>query len=290
MRSVKTAAILASLFSAAVAQADPIFSESFETGAAAWSAGDGNALTITTEDTTACSTSFQHEPTGGRLVYTNDAFATTGGDTYCLSAWVRATGDAQPFLGVFSLDDAGTGYGYRWLIGNDGFDNGFGDTVTAVTADGAWHWYAAAVALDPATTMTSVLEQLIGSDGSADFDAIRLTAGPCATAYAGADQHQVCASDAVCTASGACETMTPPGDMGGTSTGPVASSTGNNTTFTPPTSTPVAAEGTPSNTGAVTTTAAGGGGCSMSGTESGSFGVMMLAFAAVLLVARRRRA
>jgi MYXO-CTERM domain-containing protein len=163
-----------------------------------------------------------------------------------------------------------------------------------INADGAWHWYAASVTLDPSTTQIQVGFEL-GSGSSADFDDIAVTAGPCANAYAGADQHQTCSGDTpVCSADGSCQAATPPGDMGGgpSSTpdmggAPASSFPGGNTAFTPSTS--VSAEGTPSGTGPVR--AGDAGGCSVGGTESErSFAVMLLAFVAVLLAGRRRRA
>jgi MYXO-CTERM domain-containing protein len=296
MRSVKLVAILGSLVSAAVAQADPLFSESFENGSANWLADDGNPVGITADDTTACSTSFQHETaaTAGRSIATA-AMSVAAGD-YCLSAWVRASSDASPFVGLATADADANLLGYRWLIGSAGFDDGSGDQIARVTGDEAWHWYAASVTLDASVASLSVVDEILGSAGYADFDDIQLSAGPCEPGYAGADQHQVCVADAVCTASGACQSSTPPGDMGGgPSSTPDMGGTSSpfpagNQVFTPSTP-PVAAEGTPSGSGAVNATAGGGGGCSMGGQQGQrSAGIMMLAFAVVLFVARRRRA
>jgi len=47
------------------------------------------------------------------------------------------------------------------------------------------------VTLDPSITSIQATFEL-GSGTSADFDDIAIVAGPCADAYAGVDQHQVC--------------------------------------------------------------------------------------------------
>jgi MYXO-CTERM domain-containing protein len=293
MRSVKSIAILVSLFSAAAAQAEPLFFESFEDGNGRWQATDGNAIAIASGDDGVCSSSYQHEtiPHSGARVMTDSAIAVTGGADYCVSAWVRASSDSMPFLGLQPLDADGNAAADVWLIG----DTSLGAEVQT-TSDDVWHWYAAPVTLDVTTTKVNLQDMMFTGSGYADFDDIAIAAGPCPTAYAGVDQHATCSSDApVCGSDGACSpVVTPPGDMGGgpSSTpdmgGAVSSNfPGGNTTLTP--ATPVAAEGTPLGTGAVTSEA-GEYGCSMGGREGQrSFGLMMLAFVVVMLAGRRRR-
>lgn len=104
-----------------------------------------------------------------------------GGGPYCVAARVRASADAQPFLGIDACDVDGRDLGDRWVLGSDGYDDGLGDRVLAVRADGASHAYAATVTLDAETSSIVVAEQLVG-DGAADFDDITITAGPCAPA------------------------------------------------------------------------------------------------------------
>src|SRR5439155_11782976 len=97
----------------------------------------------------------------------------------------------------------------------------------------------------------------------------------------------VCASDGSCRPQ-----VTPPDDMGGgPSTAPDMGGgsspfPASNQVFTPSTP-PVSAEGAPSGSGAVNASAGGGGGCSMGGQQAQrSAGIMILAFALVLFVAR----
>ncbi|HWE27725.1 MAG TPA: hypothetical protein VHB97_06970, partial [Polyangia bacterium] len=146
MRSTKFLAIIGILSSAAAAQAQPVFFENFENGSSSWNANDGNPIVLSS-DAAVCSTTFQHETVsaaGGR-VFTNNNITVVGGADYCLSAWVRASSGAQPFLGFYVYDSAQTEYGSRWPIGVAGYNDGFGDQVVGVTGDDAWHWYVAPV-------------------------------------------------------------------------------------------------------------------------------------------------
>ncbi|MCU1276939.1 MAG: hypothetical protein JWM53_485 [bacterium] len=300
MRPVKHLAILASLFSsAAVAQAEPLFFESFENGNGAWHAADDNEIVITS-DTETCSTKYQHETvpcsTGGRVL-SNFRASVTGGGQYCVSAWVRASSDSLPMIGVEPFDIDGNSAGDQWLVGS----TYYGAQVDVV-ADDTWHWYAANLTVDATAATLGVKDMMFTGSGYADFDDIAITAGPCAEIYTGADQHQVCSGDApVCSADGSCQAVAPPpSDMGGgpSSTpdmGSSGGSSGGSSTFPgsnqalnpPPASTPVAAEGMPSGAGAVTAS----GGCSMGGSEGErSFGLMLLAAVAVMFAGRRRRA
>jgi len=297
MRALSFVALIATLLPAGIAAAEPIFTENFENGTTSWTAVDGNPIAVGS-DTSTCSTSYQHETIdygGGRVV--SNAFPVVSGSDYCVSVWVRATTDATPFLGVRSFDADGNYSGDHWLIGADGFDNGYGGSAVVVASDGAWHWYAANVTLDAASASLQVMDELYLVDsGSADFDDIAVTAGPCTAAYAGADQHQVCGNDfPVCSADGSCQPM--PSTGGGSSTPDMGPSSPGvsfpGATSGVSASTPVAAEGSPAGGGAVTTTtmSSGGGGCSMGGSEGErSFGIMLLAFVGVMLAGRRRRA
>lgn len=291
MRSLRIIPLLASLFVARAATAQTVFSEDFENGTAQWSAYDGPIVVAT--DTATCSTSYQHETvsySGGRVV--SSVVPVTGGATYCFSAWMRASSDATPYLGVETYDSDGNWQAGHWLIGDNDL-NGFGGHSVVVTSDDMWHWYAAEVTLDASTGSIDLLtEMYTPTSGYGDFDDIAVTAGPCAMAYAGADQHQVCGNDApMCSADGSCQALPPPAPVDMGSSSPGVSFPGVTSGVSP--STPVAAEGSPAGGGAVTTTtmSSGGGGCSMGGSEGErSFGIMMLAFLGVMIAGRRRRA
>lgn len=311
MRSVQSFAILASIFAASVAQADPLFSENFENGAGNWSASDGNPVGSVSDEATPCSTTFQHEvaqsPTRYMTANTQTAIATSG--SYCLSAWVRASSQSNPFLGFAEYAADGSLIGYRYGIGDATYVDAFGDQIVGVSGDETWHWYAATMAID-ATAVVSIdmFDQITGDSGYADFDDITLAAGPCPEAYAGVDQHQVCAGDTpVCTIDGSCQPVAvPPADMGGPSSTPDMSggpsstpdmgaapsptAPGGNVALNPPPSTPVAAEGSPAGGGSVTAPSATNGGCGVAGNESDrSFAVLLIAFVGVMLASIRRR-
>ena len=70
----------------------------------------------------------------------------------------------------------------HWLIGGDaGYPTGYGDTVTPVTSNGEWAWYAKPFTMDAYTTFV-VLEDENHAGGTADFDTIELVAGNCPAA------------------------------------------------------------------------------------------------------------
>jgi hypothetical protein len=156
------------------------------------------------------------------------------------------------------------------------------------------------------TASVVLADELWQSSGYADFDDISLSLGPCDATYAGADQHQTCSGDTpVCSADGSCQAVPPPPpadmsggsptpDMGATPSTPGTVSTfpGANQTLTGPTGTnptmPTAATDPTTPPTASTKSSAG---CSIGGSEGErSFAVMLLAFVAVMIAGRRRRA
>jgi fibronectin type 3 domain-containing protein len=159
--------------------AAPDFSEAWESGSGAWRTADGNPIVLSNEGS-ACG-SFQREtiPTGGGRVFTTATIPVTGGAPYCLSGWLRGTSGALPFLGIQLTDAAGTITGQEhWLIGQQGYGDGYGSYVTAVTSTGDWAWYSKAFVLEPGAT-DLVLKDENFANGVADFDGIELRSGAC---------------------------------------------------------------------------------------------------------------
>jgi hypothetical protein len=179
-----------------------VFSENWEAGTGAWRA-NGGPITLVTESS-ACDT-FQRESvsaSGGR-VFTASGIPVNSGASYCLTAWIRGTPDAIPFLGIQISDAAGDLLGAEhWLMGLAGYTTGYpdNDVVTTVTSDGNWGWYAKAFTMDAGAGDVVIKDENFSS-GSADFDLIQLYAGACPDA-----PTSVCAAPvpecqaAVCTA------------------------------------------------------------------------------------------
>jgi hypothetical protein len=179
-----------------------VFSENWESGSGAWRA-NGAPISLASE-TSACDL-FQHETLsaqGGR-VFTVAGIAVNSGASYCLTAWIRGTSDAIPFLGMQVSDAAGDLTGSEhWLMGLGGYTTGYpnNDVVTTVATDGNWRWYAKSFTVDAGASDIVLKDENFGS-GSADFDLIQLYAGACPAA-----PTSVCAAPtascqaAVCTA------------------------------------------------------------------------------------------
>lgn len=161
-----------------------VFTETWESGAGAWRAVDGNPVAVTS-DGSACD-QFQRETisfSGGR-VFTKAATAVNAGAVYCLTAWIRGTTDAIPFLGIQLSDASGTPTGSEhWLIGMPGYTTGYanGDTVAPVTSTGDWGYYAKSFTMDAAVSDVVLKDENFGT-GAADFDLVQLWAGACPVA------------------------------------------------------------------------------------------------------------
>ncbi|HSS40077.1 MAG TPA: hypothetical protein VLT58_15020 [Polyangia bacterium] len=158
-----------------------VFAESWESGSSGWHAVDGNPVAIYVEGS-ACG-QFQRETisfSGGRVV-TNAGIAVNAGATYCVTAWIRGTSDAVPFIGAQIADAAGNPIGAEhWLVGLPGYTTGYpnDDTVTPVTADGNWAFYSKTFQMDAGASDIVLKDENFGN-GAADFDMIQLWAGDC---------------------------------------------------------------------------------------------------------------
>ncbi len=158
-----------------------VFTETWESGSGAWHAADFNPITLAS-DGSACG-QYQHETisySGGRVL-TVSGIPVAAGTTYCMTAWIRGTTDATPFLGFQVSGPGGNFTGMEhWLIGLAGYTTGYpgNDTVTPVTSDGNWAYYSKAFTMDAGTSDVVLKDENFGS-GAADFDQIQLWAGAC---------------------------------------------------------------------------------------------------------------
>jgi hypothetical protein len=124
---------------------------------------------------------FQEETvpgTGGRVF--SPLIAVNAGASYCLTAWIKGTPDSQPFLAIQDDDAFNSLSTEHWLIGLTGYTTGFpnNDTVTPVTPDGNWAWYAKSFTVDAGTSFLVIKDENFLT-GAADFDMIQLYAGAC---------------------------------------------------------------------------------------------------------------
>ena len=158
-----------------------VFAETWESGGSAWHSVDDNPLAIYVEGS-ACG-QFQREMVsfaGGRVV-TTAGIAVNAGAAYCLTAWIRGTTDATPFIGLQISDGGGTPNGAEhWLIGLPGYTTGYpnDDTVTPVTPDGNWAFYSKSFQMDAGASDIVLKDENFGN-GAADFDMIQVWAGDC---------------------------------------------------------------------------------------------------------------
>jgi hypothetical protein len=157
-----------------------VFTESWESGTDGWTTHDGSAITLGS-DGSACGMFQQESVTseGGRVF--SSAVAVNSGATYCLTAWIKGTTDAIPFLGIQVSDASGNLTGAEhWLMGLPGYTTGYpnNDLVTTVTPDGNWAWFSKAFTMDAGTSDVVIKDENFSS-GSADFDLIQLYAGAC---------------------------------------------------------------------------------------------------------------
>ncbi len=157
-----------------------VFTEDWESGTGAWIANFSPV--VLASDGSACDL-YQHETLnsqGGR-VFTAAGIPVNGGATYCLSAWIRATDGATPFLGIELSSAAGVRNGIEhWLIGLSGYNTGYpnSDTVTPIVSDGNWAWYTKSFSMDASASDIVIKDENFGG-GAADFDMIQLFAGAC---------------------------------------------------------------------------------------------------------------
>lgn len=161
-----------------------VFTETWESGTGAWRAVDDNPIAVYVESS-ACG-QFQRETisfSGGRAL-TSPGIPVNAGATYCLTAWIRGTPDAIPFVGVQVSDAAGNPTGVEhWLLGMPGYTTGYpgNDLVTPVSSDATWGYYSKYFKVDPGTSDLVIKDENFGS-GSADFDTMQLWAGACPAA------------------------------------------------------------------------------------------------------------
>jgi hypothetical protein len=172
------------------------FGENWESGTGAWHSIDARPLTLASASPQ-CAGTYFHEtailPQGGGRVFTNVPTPVVGGRTYCLSAWVRGTPGAVPYVGFHRSNAAGQPSIYEqfWGLGGCGDGDYLGGAIMPMVSDNTWRWYPKQMVMPAAWTHVFLRFQLFqGPAGSsADFDQIQLVEGPCP-----ADPPSTCAA------------------------------------------------------------------------------------------------
>ncbi|MFO0662353.1 MAG: MYXO-CTERM sorting domain-containing protein [Polyangiaceae bacterium] len=187
-----TLALFASTFSSS-ALAQLQYKEGFENGAPGWQTLPGagrctqtvfeanRSLVIMSSTTAAdCSGKFLRESIGacgGRAF--SAPVATTPGQAYCLTTWMRHGAGANAesgYAGVNGTNAAGTQFlAEQWIIGG----TIAGGDVPAANLDGKWHWYKSAFNATHAFTMIQVERFEGGNAANIDFDDMRIYKGAC---------------------------------------------------------------------------------------------------------------
>jgi hypothetical protein len=183
-----------------------VFTETWDSGAGAWRTVDGTPVVVTS-DGSVCD-QFQRETLSfaGGHVFTKAGIAVNAGAVYCLTAWIRGSTDASPFLGMQIANADGTVAGSEhWLIGMPGYSTSYpnDDTVAPVASTGDWAYYAKSFTIDSGVSDIVLKDENFGT-GAADFDQIQLWAGACpAPPAAGCAAPTPACQAALCTG-GAC--------------------------------------------------------------------------------------
>jgi hypothetical protein len=163
-----------------------VFSENWESGIGAWRSIDSRPITVASASPQ-CAGTYLHEtailPQGGGRLFTIAPVPVVGGQTYCLSAWVRGTPGAVPYVGFHRSNAAGVGSIYEqfWGLGGCGDSDYQGGVITPMVSDNTWRWYPKQMVMPAGWTHVLLRLQLFsGPVGSAaDFDQVQLVEGPC---------------------------------------------------------------------------------------------------------------
>jgi hypothetical protein len=107
-----------------------------------------------------------------------------GGKTYCFSGRMRWVSGGWPYFGI-DTNGSGPDVGEHWLIGHDGWGDGYGGTVAAIPENAAgWNQYNKTITLGAGITsfdfkVESFSGQSKGGAPEVYFDDISLSNGPC---------------------------------------------------------------------------------------------------------------
>ena len=168
-----------------VACTDVLYTEDWESGSGGWYSVAGGPVVVASE-AAPCNGHFVRETvlySGGRT-FTTQSIPVVGGQTYCMSSWVRSGVGTQPFLGIEHSNAQGARGTEHWLIGNCGYPNGYGGSVSPLTPDGVWRWYSDQFTMSAGVSHVILKIEIFsaGLPGAADFDDIQLIEGPCPAA------------------------------------------------------------------------------------------------------------
>ena len=119
--------------------------------------------------------------------YFSPLISLQGGRTYCVASWIWWVGGGWPFVGIDNYSASGVFLGENWLIGQAGYDTGYGvgDTVTPVPTDTTdWQWYAKTITLRSDATGVRMKNELWSEAGKGGanlgfFDDLAIYDGTC---------------------------------------------------------------------------------------------------------------
>lgn len=117
-------------------------------------------------------------------IFSRPGIAVTAGARYCVSGWVRASAESQPFFGIASVDAGATRLLRTdiWLVGQACYGSGIGPVVSPTVLDGNWRWYARDFVMPAGVTFASITLELwngVPSGRQADFDTLQFSEGGC---------------------------------------------------------------------------------------------------------------
>jgi hypothetical protein len=132
-------------------------------------------------DTSTCRGSFLRETVRAEQgrIFSRPGIPVTAGTRYCMSGWVRATAESQPFFGIAAVDMGATRIIRPdiWLVGQACYGTGIGPVVSPTILDGNWRWYARDFVMPTGVEFASISLELSGRQ--ADFDTLQFSLGGC---------------------------------------------------------------------------------------------------------------
>ena len=190
--------------------APAVISNDFETGIGTWHSkwGPSDPVTVVVDPTA---------PVGPHVVkvtrldsggeYFTDPLAIQGGKTYCFSGRMRWVSGGWPYFGIDAFG-SGPGVGEHWLIGHDGYPDGYGGTVAAIPENASgWNQYNKTITLGAGITsfdfkVESFSGQSKGGPPEVYFDDISLSDGACVQEVA---NGTACSDGSACSQSDTCQ-------------------------------------------------------------------------------------
>jgi LmbE family N-acetylglucosaminyl deacetylase len=158
------------------------YAQEWESGAGAWTDGQGNAPAVTSDNTSRAGPGVMSvSRTASAADYFSPWADVAGGQTYCVQAAVRWLGGGTPFVGL----QPSTASAPVWIIGASGYSDAFGPVKVVDASATGWQQFQYAVPMPVGATQARLAVKLSAevAKGGADqayFDGFRITNGGCA--------------------------------------------------------------------------------------------------------------